>query len=345
MILTGKGWTMNRIKGKSGGFSLLELLVALTILVIALIPIAYFYGRMLANVEAASIRTRAVELANERIAELKNMSPDILRANDTPLKGDIINPAANIRGAVWGATAPLDMTAGNYYFEAGPPYRSYQYFYALPVEFNPYNPETQGYDNTDGIDHYSPDSTEFEYEPIGFLSRSIPTTDAATNDPRHNPAIDAAAGGSGGFIQRASGIMHIQRSGSVTRQELYEIYGRRTVVMEVVPEPMDDDSDAYLPDDPMDGGATQYYPYPANKGPANKFQIRSKDGSTGYQGWVTVFWLNPDAPSGYVSLEDLGYIQVPFFIPKDNSTSNAGADSTRPRSTSKFIKQARFYIS
>ncbi|MCD6119082.1 prepilin-type N-terminal cleavage/methylation domain-containing protein [bacterium] len=322
---------------KSGGFSLLELLVALTILVIALLPIAYFYGRMLANVEQASIRTRAVGLANERIAELEQMPVEMLRANNSPQKGDIINPSLNITGAVWGETAPLDMEADNFYFDPGPPYRTYQYYYALPVEFNPYNPFTQGWNNTPGVDHYDPDLPEFEYEPIGFMARLARSTDIAETDPRLNPAVGTAQAGSGGYIHRTSGIMHFQRTGSESREELYDIYGRRTVIMEVVPEPADDDGDSLLPDDPLDGGATTYDPYPLLRGPANKFQVRSKDGAYGFQGWVTVFWLPADAPERYVPLEGLSYIQVPFFISATNADSTLAVGDSKVIVTNKFV--------
>ena len=52
---------LNRAAGRQG-FSLLELMVALTILAIALIPVAYFYSKSLQMVEEASIRTRALML-------------------------------------------------------------------------------------------------------------------------------------------------------------------------------------------------------------------------------------------------------------------------------------------
>ena len=48
---------------RRAGFSLLELMVALTILAIALVPVAYFYTKSLQMVEEAGIRTRALMLA------------------------------------------------------------------------------------------------------------------------------------------------------------------------------------------------------------------------------------------------------------------------------------------
>src|SRR5215213_7128300 len=66
------------------GFSLIELLVALTILAIALIPVAYFYSKSLQSVEEASIRTRALMLCNERLAEIRSMPYDQIRTNITP---------------------------------------------------------------------------------------------------------------------------------------------------------------------------------------------------------------------------------------------------------------------
>ncbi|MEP0813798.1 MAG: hypothetical protein HRF49_03920 [bacterium] len=302
----------------------MELLVALTILVIAILPIAFFYGKMLRGIEEASIRTRALELAQERIAELKQVPPDQIRANNTPSKGDII-------------AGGLDLTMANYYYDPGPPFRSFQYYYPLPVLFNPYDPKTQGWDNSPTANHYDPASTVYEYEPIGFLSRIPATSDAATSDPRRNPIVDNPDRAPGGFVARGGGPVEIPRVGSEQREEKFEIYGRRTVILEVVPYPPDDDTDALLPDDPLDGGATIYDPYPATRGPANKYQARSKDGGYGYKGWVTVFWLPNNAPETYLQLKDLNYVQIPFYISLTNAESNLTVDDKRVSLSNRFV--------
>lgn len=317
----------------------MELLVAITILVIAILPLAYFYGKMLANVEQASIRTRAIGLANERIAELQRLPPGMMRANNTPNKANIIAPPGNIAGggSYWGLSGPLDMTAANHYYDPGPPFRSYQYFYPLPLFFNPYDPRTHGWNNTPGIDHYNPGNPEYEYEPVGFMGRLSGSHDISITDPRRNPAIDSPIVGSGGFRQDLAGPIFVPRTGSQEREELYHIYGRRTVIMEVIPEPMDDDDDGLLPDDPFDGGVTVYNPYPPAKGPANKFEARSKDGSFGFQGWVTVFWIPTQAPERYIQLEELNYVQVPFFFSATNVGSGLSFNDSRVTLSNKFV--------
>ena len=37
----------------------------------------------------------------------------------------------------------------------------------------------------------------------------------------------------------------------------------------------------------------------------------------GVFGWVTVFWLSPDAPERYVEFKDLNYVQIPFYFVKE----------------------------
>lgn len=322
------------------GFSLFELLVALTILVLVLVPIAYFYGRMLASVEQTSIRRRAVELAMERIKELESYGPN-LRANNNPkdesgyVKGDVISPPVNVV-AFWGVTGPLDLANNNYLYDnTGPFYRSYQYFYPLPVAYNPYDPRTWGWDNTPAIDHFDPASSEYEYEPIGFMQGLSRSTDIATNDPRYNPSVESNTSGNRGFISRLSGSMLIQKHGADSREELYYMYGRRTVIMEVKNSVKDDDGDGLPPSSPFDGGATVYNPYPSILGPANKFEILAGrrdsmnpfvfnrmldcDGlfAEGVFGWVTVIWLSADASERYIEFKDLNYVQIPFYFVKE----------------------------
>lgn len=330
---------MSGVIKNSRGFSLMELLVAITILVIAILPLAYFYSKMLANVEQASIRTRAIGLANERIAELRRIPPGMMRANNTPNKANIVAPPSNIAGAgsYWGFSGPLDMVNNNFYYDPGPPFRSMQYFYSLPAFFNPYDPRTQGYNNSPGINHYDTSTPEYEYEPVGFTSNLTGSSSVLQTDARRNPAIDSPLVGTGGFRQDIAGPIFVPRTGSQSREELYQIYGRRTVIMEVVPEPMDDDNDGLLPDDPFDGGVTVYNPYPPQKGPANKFEARSKDGSFGFQGWVTVFWLPANAPERYLQLEELNYVQVPFFFSATNVGSELSINDSRVTLSNKFV--------
>lgn len=314
----------------------MELLVALTILIIAIIPIALFFGKMLRNIEQASIRTRAIMLAEERVAEILNYPYTMLRSNNSPNKADIINPPANIT-ALWGVGTPIDLTDGNYYFEPGPPYRTYQYFFTLPTEFNPYDPRTQGWNNSLGINHYDPAGLEFEYEPIGFMARLSVSADVATTDPRRSLVIDAPDLGLGGFVPRSGGVVETPRTGSAEREELYHLYGRRTVLLEVLPEPRDDDDDQFPSDSEFDGGATIYDPYPVLRGPANKFLKRSTSGDHGFWGWVTVFWLPANAPQNYIPLEELRYVQIPFFISATNAESILTIDDRSVNLSNKFI--------
>lgn len=167
---------------RRAGFSLIELLIALTILAIALVPVAYFYSKSLQAAEEASIRTRALMLANERLAELRQMPYDQIRTNITPSNTQkiILSDTGVLDQAATGAN---DNWTGYDYATSG---RSFQFlldasgypnappglnnnrgqfpehrgmfFYALPLYFNPYMPGTQGYFNAEGINHYQPNT-------------------------------------------------------------------------------------------------------------------------------------------------------------------------------------------
>lgn len=329
------------------GFSLLELLVALTILAIALIPVAYFYSKSLQSVEEAGIRTRALTLAQERLAELRQMPYDQIRSNVT------MSPQQR---AVFTATGDIDLTTedwtGNDFETAGRvSLRGNEwagmFFYPLPMDFNPYQPQTQGYNNATGVNHYSPNNPlgnvadghvsfnggggflDYEYEPIGFYTQKVLNRnrglapadigDIGMADRRSIPALEPALEFSGGTaVDRF-------RFGTQEEADKYAIYGRRTIILDTVPSYMisDSDGDNFAPDDDRDGGATALDPYPLGKGPDNKFQKISRYG-LGKEVTVIVFWLPRDAGENYIDARDLNKIELKTFIP-DPKTFKSGA--------------------
>lgn len=285
------------------GFSLVELLIALTILAIALLPVAYFYSKTVAAIGDQMKRSRALQLAEERMAEIKALPYDSLRTNNTPGEAYL---------QVWVAAGnnqtdlPFDpvYSTANPYLAYAPPYPSGAhtyapvFYYSLPPLFDPYNPNMWGYN----VDRPDP-----EYESIGFYSSLARTADGRTSDPRRLSAIDAVD---------ATGL---NRNGTPDRESAYGIYGRRTIIMDVLPSPVDDaDGDTFLPDDPRDGGATALNPYPIGKGPANKFEARSKYGNRGKLVTVIVFWLKNNSQTGIVKFSDLNTIILKTFISANN---------------------------
>ncbi len=323
-----------------GGFSLLELLVALTILAIALIPVAYFYSKSLQSVEEAGIRTRALTLAQERLAELRQMPYDQIRSNIT-MSGE--------QRAIYSSTGDIDLTmedwTGNDFETAGRVSlrgneSAGMFFFPLPLDFNPYQPQTQGYNNGTGVNHYAPfnplgtvadghvnfndgsgNNLDYEYEPIGFYTqkvlnrnRSLAVADLADismADRRTIPALEPALD-----IDGTGTAVDNFRFGTQEEADKYAIYGRRTIIMDTVPSYtiFDGDGDQYAPDDDRDGGATALNPYPIGKGPDNKFQKISRYGQ-GKEVTVIVFWLPRDAADGYVDGDDLNKIELKTFIP------------------------------
>lgn len=285
------------------GFSLVELLIALTILAIALLPVAYFYNKVVASIGEQMKRSRALQLAEERMAEIKALPYDSLRTNNDP--GQAYMQAWVAAGNLQ-TDLPFDPVYGtpNPYLAYPPPNtggaHTYApvFYYALPPLFNPYNPNTWG---------YNADRPDPEYEPIGFYSNLARGADDYTTDPRRISAVDAIDG------------TGMNRNGTADRESSYAIYGRRTVIMDVIPNPVDDaDGDTFLPDDPRDGGATVLNPYPIGRGPANKFDIRSKYGNRGKLVTVIVFWLKNNSQTGYVKYSDLNTIILKTFISANN---------------------------
>jgi len=140
------------------GFSLIELLVALTILAIALVPIAYFYSKSLQSVEEASIRTRALMMANERLAEIRQMPYDAVRTNITPSNAQKL--ALTDQGTM--DLTAQDWTGDDFASANRKSSRANEYagmfFYPLPLDFNPYQPSTQGYNNAVGANHFKPNN-------------------------------------------------------------------------------------------------------------------------------------------------------------------------------------------
>lgn len=340
---------------RRAGFSLIELMIALTILAIALIPVAYFYTKSLQMVEEAGVRNRALMLAQERISELQQMPYDQLFANVTPSPEQLL---------LYSKTGVMDTTAADWFgydFQASGESAA-MFRYALPLNFNPYDPRTQGYDNTEGLQfRYQPflpapfggvsgskhvnfhngvqaytggvantgSSAFYEYEPIGFYSQHVYQRNANMGGFGQNinlsdrrtigPIEPPVAGGADRF-----------RTGYDSQVDNYAVFGRRTIILDVLPLPLDNpqiesDGDSFAPHDERDGGATIFDPYPIGKGPNNKFKHDSypiRRTPQGRYGKVVVFWLPRKAASGYIPYNELNKIELPFFIPARNDASS-----------------------
>jgi prepilin-type N-terminal cleavage/methylation domain-containing protein len=327
------------------GFSLLELLVALTILAIALIPVAYFYSKSLQMVEQASIRTRALMLAQERLTEIQQMPYEMIRSNVTPSEQEL---------KIYSNYGPIDTTAADWYgydFETIGEWAA-MFNYPLPLDYNPYRPQSQGYNNATGVQHFLNNNPitgevdphvnfngggaeiDYEYEPIGFMTQKVFNHDRALSpfevsdvrmmDQRSIPGLEPSLDNGYDYF----------RTGNRDQLDKYEIYGRRTIIMDVLPTPRDLDggnisntspvvgADGYAPDSDFDGNASAVNPYPVTKGPDNKFQMSSRNGTRGKMVIVQVFWLPRDAPGTYIQGDDLNKVELRTFIPASNEDSS-----------------------
>jgi prepilin-type N-terminal cleavage/methylation domain-containing protein len=329
------------------GFSLLELLVALTILAIALVPVAYFYSKSLQMVEEAGMRTRALMLAQERISEIEQMPYETIRTNVTPSAQQI---------KIYADSGDIDTAAADWYGYDYGQFQEWQamFFYPLPLDYNPYQPQTQGYNNSPNAQHYIPNNPmgdlftghinfnnagpelDYEYEPIGFYAEKIARrnavlngdidgnavtdlSDTRMNDRRTLPVVEPAV------FDPITGTQDYLRSGYEQQVDNYAIYGRRTIIMDVVASPQDTDGgtpDQFAADDERDGGATAVNPYPIHKGPDNKFQLVSQHGSRGKLITVQVFWLPRKAAEAYIPWEDMNKVELKTFIAASNQDSN-----------------------
>ena len=122
------------------------------------------------------------------------------------------------------------------------------------------------------------------------------------------------------------------RSGNDQQVDNYSIYGRRTIIMDVIPDPLDTDpalavADNFAADDDFDGGATPVDPWPLGKGPDNKFQVVSGFGSRGKLVIVQVFWLPRTADNSYIEADELNKVELKTFIAASNETSDLGAEA------------------
>jgi prepilin-type N-terminal cleavage/methylation domain-containing protein len=329
--------------GRSG-FSLLELLVALTILAIALIPVAYFYSKSLQQIEAQAIRTRALSLAMDRMAEIQQLPASQIRKNTEMSEGQ--RYALTAEGIIDPAT---ENWTGNDYEDNPDLQVRGMFFYPLPLTFNPYDPDTWYYNNNVGVEHYLPDdggmnttggfphwgshinigngnNDQYEYEPIGFYRYRVVERDAAL-DPALNGRIDQSDRRMIGAANAPiAGSLDYFRSGTPADSDKYSIFGRRTIIVKNVPitAAADTDGDNFSPIDDADGGATALDPYPAAKGPDDKFTKPAEYGP-GYEVTVQVFWLprnasdGTDGGTGIVPWRDLNKVELKAFVAEDGT--------------------------
>lgn len=345
------------LRGRRAGFSLLELLIALTILAIALIPVAYFYTRSLAMVAESGVRTRALMLAQERVAELQQTPYDQLFPNITPSPEQL---------HLFSAEGVIDTNAADWFgydFQTTATAQA-SFHYALPLHFNPYDPRTQGYENTEGLQfRFTPflpgslagamsnahvnfnngiaaynaglanlaSSAFYEYEPIGFYSRKVyaRNLDMTVADRANINLTDRRT--LGPIEPPIAGTLDRYRTGYDGQVDNYAIFGRRTVILSATPLDLsnprvESDGDSFTPHDERDGNAGLFDPYPLGKGPNNKFLHDTypiRGGARGIYGKVIVFWLPRKAPNGYIPYSDLNKIELPFFVPANNMVSTA----------------------
>jgi prepilin-type N-terminal cleavage/methylation domain-containing protein len=346
---------------RRAGFSLIELLVALTILAIALIPVAYFYSKSLQSVEQASIRTRALMLANERLAEMRQMPYDQIRTNIAPSNAQkLALTDAGVMDLEADDWTGSDFANGGRNGPRGPAHAG-MFFYPLPLDFNPYQPATQGYNNSQGAGHSVPNnplggadghvnlfngpaSADYEYEPIGFYLRIAQRNNSLTNAEKSDISMQDRRTLSGiepSIARDAAGrIQDSFRSGVEEEVDKYAIFGRRTIILDAVPVLngiSDNDGDTYAPDDDRDGGASAVDPYPVNKGPDNKFQVVSRYG-LGKLVIVQVYWLPRNPAANFIQSKDLNVIELKTFITPD------GYDDSRLDRDSNVMMRNSFHF-
>lgn len=327
------------------GFSLLELLVALSILLIAMVPIAYFYTRAASSITEQVLRARALELCRERAAEIQAMSYENIRANNDP--GAVVNAYVNGPTAIKQEDFPIgtvyyrdlpvatkgiwDKQDPNVKPQTGPNNQPLPmppvFNYPLPAYnagakvpdaritakyggnywYNPYDPDTWGY----WVENPS------EFEPIGFYAMLSKSSDSRLTSPVRKPVIDAPVDGGD------------NRIGNPTTEKYYELFGRRTIIRNLVLDSVDDnDGDNRHPDDPLDGGADALNPYPIGKGPFNKFDVISTSGTQGKLVTIQVFWLKKGYTTGYVRWEDMNHVELPLLVVSTNNALNVSGSTS-----------------
>ncbi len=267
--------------------------------------------------------------------------------------------------ALYGSSGDIDTSTDDWYgydleMAATPPIIpewQAMFFYPLPLDYNPYQPDRQGYNNANNVNHYLPNnpfgpgfadthvnfnganSLDYEYEPIGFYKQKVFNTsrqlqgnvDGPDNDAFDFSDIRMADRRTMTVIEPSvAGGDDYFRTGTEHQVDNYSIFGRRTIIMDVLPSPMDTDplsgTDDYGPSDERDGGATAINPYPVSKGPDNKFQLESEYGTKGKMVTVQVFWMPRNADKAYIPWRDINKIELKTFIAADNEGSNLAAN-------------------
>lgn len=300
------------------GFSLLELLVALTVLAMIIVPLAYFYQKALANATRSSIRTRAVALAQQRMEEILAFPYTEIRPNNQPSKGVLkfLTPSAGAQPTLTYMTAPPVGAAFAEISTTPAPV----YNFPLPTYFNPYDINTQGYKFRNRV------AADDEYEPIGFYTKLSKGAPGTPPDPRRIPVVDLVG-------RTATG------SGDEQREQNYDMFGRRTIIIDLLPRVADanqrgdSDPDPRLvvdaPDNLFQMGpeqSTRYNYLTASFDTQARKTGLASYGTTGKLIIVQVFWLKYRADKyrnqEYILPRDLEYVELKSFISASSSSSD-----------------------